>query len=243
MDNQAGMWIDVRHVDRRQCAVQLERPSEEAVEVYLDIETLNLVNRALPRTEQLKELEFGMAWAWENSRDGWSYWGVGDVYGLIEYLTGKWVVGYNVLGFDLPVIFNNAFAKPYSPQDVFERVKGVTDLFGVVQAATGRWVGLDALAEATLGRRKQQGMNGREAVRLLGERVNRHHNWGRVAVYCMNDVALCVDLMEHLRAGNSLIVPERPERDQLGIIEIAFKDRAVSERGECGYGTAWLPAQ
>jgi len=112
--------------------------------------------------------------------------------------TAPLVVGYNLHGFDYPVL-KAALAK--MPGDAANRrldpfTLPTVDLFLHLQQALGFRPKLDAVAEATLGHGKTG--DGLDAIRFF-----RQGNWDALAQYCLNDVRITRDLYEHgLRRGH-----------------------------------------
>lgn len=94
------------------------------------------------------------------------------------------VIGFNINHFDLPVL------EPYlSDSNVLHRFS-VTDIFQDAVAFLGHRVGLDGLAQATLGEGKSG--HGLEALEWF-----REGNVEKVKKYCLDDVRLTRDLYEY----------------------------------------------
>lgn len=94
------------------------------------------------------------------------------------------VIGFNINHFDLPVL------SPYlSDKNVLSRFH-VTDMYQDAVAFLGHRVGLDALAQATLGEGKSG--HGLEALEWF-----RNGEVEKVKKYCLDDVRLTRDLYEY----------------------------------------------
>ncbi len=93
------------------------------------------------------------------------------------------VVGFNIKGFDIPVL------EPYLGADAFSRV-AVTDIFEDAQNFLGHRIGLEGLSKATLGQSKSG--HGLEALEWFKQgRIEE------VKKYCLDDVRLTRDLYEY----------------------------------------------
>lgn len=182
--------------------------------IYLDIETLDFFQdphiKALPRSEQLKAIRFGIAVTYDSDTDEWKEWRSEYARLLHGYLRGKAVAGWNIRSFDLPIIASNAdheFNENALQYAAF-------DLFDEIRRTTGRWYKLDVVADANLGRQKLS--HGQQATEWL--RSGHEQDIAKAFEYCREDVQLVVDLHQHLLDGNPLFLPKRPERKELNDI-------------------------
>lgn len=188
--------------------------------IYLDIETLDFFGDAhikdLPREEQLKALRFGCAVTAQVLPTGemlWREWGVGHAHQLYRDLLWSpfdtQIVGWNIAGFDIPVIRANL--RPDSFEDSFEIPDDrIIDLFAQIRATTGRWYKLEDVAMATLGRGKLA--DGQQATEWLrsGDPVLTR----KALDYCRHDVQLVMDLHGRLLSGEYLRLPPRTKRGE-----------------------------
>lgn len=186
----------------------IQRP-RDLTDFYLDIETLDMMDKSLPERERLARLRVGLAWSYCPPY-GWHLWDRFHLNQLEWEFVNKCVIGFRVLGFDLPVISYNT-GRPDAPS--YHKPQFVIDIWEIVNDMTGRWVGLDELAEATLGIGKAEGIKGKGAPALLTATENVAVNWGTVIDYCRRDVELTIRLWEHVRAGGALVIPPHPTRD------------------------------
>lgn len=104
------------------------------------------------------------------------------------------VVGFNLLGFDYPVLKSAIGFDPFTLPTI--------DLFDHLQRQLGFRPKLDDVAAATLGRRKSG--DGLEAIRLY-----QQGNWDTLARYCLDDVRLTRDIYEYGLAHNHVKFPSR----------------------------------
>jgi DEAD/DEAH box helicase domain-containing protein len=124
------------------------------------------------------------------------------VVGVYDYLTKKYeiyeehelgrlqnrlidcslIVGFNHIGFDLPVL------QPYFSVDVSEFP--VLDLMVELQEQIGHRIGLDSVAQATLGIGKTG--HGLDAIRYY-----REGKMQELKDYCLQDVKVTKDVFEH----------------------------------------------
>ena len=143
--------------------------------VVLDVETQGLAGRSRDRG-RLRELRVSVAVSLEVASGIYHWYTEERVTELIEQLRqADLVVGFNLYGFDYPVLQSYTHAPLRSLPTV--------DIMDEVQRATGCRVGLDRLAEATLGVRKTA--SGVEAVRWW-----RDGQIDRLVRYCQKDVEI-----------------------------------------------------
>ncbi len=99
------------------------------------------------------------------------------------------VIGYNIDGFDLPSLKN------YYPGHL-NQIKTL-DLMKVIRQATGIRLGLDAVAQATLGKGKIG--HGLDAIRYYHEK-----RWQELAKYCLEDVKITKELHDYMAKFRSV---------------------------------------
>lgn len=119
------------------------------------------------------------------------------------------VTGYNSRRFDLPVIFQTIDMVPIkfvsSSDDLLRRIWASLglDLNTFTKAHGG--LGLDAVAEATIGARKTG--NGADAPKLY-----KAGRWAELIDYCMNDVKVTRDLALFIDKRGYIINPKSKTR-------------------------------
>lgn len=111
--------------------------------------------------------------------------------------TAQKVIGFNLIGFDLPVL----------AAELGDWVTDLPtlDLMVEAQKALGRRISLDALAQATLGMSKLG--SGLDALTYY-----RAGDWERLERYCLEDVKLTRDLYEYARKNGQLFFQKGPRR-------------------------------
>ncbi|CAA9587013.1 MAG: hypothetical protein AVDCRST_MAG86-3698 [uncultured Truepera sp.] len=117
---------------------------------------------------------------------------------LTELLRGAdEVVGFNLIGFDWPVLAAELGA--------WVTELPTLDLMIEAQKALGRRVSLDALAQATLG-------GGKSGSGLDALAYYHAGDWERLERYCLDDVKLTRDLYEYARKHGQLFYQKGPRR-------------------------------
>jgi DEAD/DEAH box helicase domain-containing protein len=107
------------------------------------------------------------------------------------------LIGFNIVHFDLPIL-----AKYYHGKlDLLRHV----DLLREVERVLGRRIGLDALAEATLGTNKSA--SGLDAIAWW-----RSGEIEKIRRYCLDDVRITKELYEHALAHRSLAYRREGEK-------------------------------
>jgi len=99
------------------------------------------------------------------------------------------LIGFNSDHFDIPLL------DKYYPGDL-TRVRSV-DIMKEIRNVLGRRIGLDAIAEATLGKAKTG--NGLDAIRWFKEGA-----MDKIRDYCLADVALTKELYDYARSNGFL---------------------------------------
>jgi DEAD/DEAH box helicase domain-containing protein len=99
------------------------------------------------------------------------------------------IVGFNVLGFDLPTL------TPYSHLDIASLP--VLDLLKVIKDQAGKRISLDAVAKITLGAQKSG--SGLDAIKYY-----QTGQLQKLAAYCMKDVEITRDLYDYGRTHHHI---------------------------------------
>lgn len=207
--------------------------------IYLDSETLDFFSdphiKSLPRAEQIATMRFGCAVTFDSESGEWREWlpdQILDLYGYLFSYSSNTLVGWNISDFDVHVIAYNAMAAPGYKGDLADLMVHQIDLFAMIRQQTGRWYKLDSVAERNLGRSKLA--DGQSAAEWL--RSGDPALAAKALEYCREDVQIVVDLHAKLLAGESLILPRRPERQELNDLRwsLATWERIVGEDGVLG---------
>lgn len=149
--------------------------------LVVDIETKTLVD-AVGGWKNFKQLEISVACAFDSRTGEMLAYRENELSKLIELCYERVVVGYNINGFDLPVM--EKYGLDLGRLDVF-------DLMLEVQNVSGwKFVKLDRVAQATLGVGKSA--EGTQAVTWWEEgKVDE------IIEYCKQDVAVTRDVFIH----------------------------------------------
>lgn len=139
---------------------------------------------------------------------GWREWWPNDMAALWDALRGQRIVGWNVIGFDVPVI-QQAVRNLGAPDPALDAWFAL-DLLAEIRDATGRWYKLEEVAHANLGRGKSG--DGQQAAEWL--RSGDPALVGRAVGYCMLDVQLVIDLHEMARTSGLTLPPRERDEDQ-----------------------------
>lgn len=107
------------------------------------------------------------------------------------------VVGFNLIGFDWPVLAAELGA--------WVTELPTLDLMVEAQRTLGRRISLDSLAQATLG-------GGKSGSGLDALEYYRAGDWERLERYCLDDVKLTRDLYEYARKHGQLFFQKGPRR-------------------------------
>jgi len=150
-------------------------------EVFLDLETKRQPYEVPGGWSNPGGFGLAVAVTWD-SELGYKAWAEPQVLPLMEHLTQfARIVGFNILRFDYGVI------SAYFP-GVYRLLSASTlDMILEFRRSVGRWVGLDSVAQATLGR-------GKKATGAMAPEWYRIGSWDSLVSYCKDDVALTRDL-------------------------------------------------
>lgn len=166
--------------------------------------------------EATDKLGVACACLYERRGDRFRVYGPGDVADLRARLLGAdRISGYNIWKFDFPVIWavsrfdwdtsnvNAPAATALLPRtdDLLRRIWLALGLEPQEFSELHKGWGLDAVAGATLGRRKTG--HGADAPRWF-----RDGDWARVVDYCLNDVALERDLVAFVDRYGFVVSPK-----------------------------------
>lgn len=118
--------------------------------LYIDIETVDFFSdphiKSLPRAQQLSAMRFGCAVTGlvlspvtDHDID-WQEWGADDLPRLhYQLVTTRWpIVGWNIIGFDWPVIIASARRAGVTVLEIETETTNTIDLFAEIRRTTGR---------------------------------------------------------------------------------------------------------
>jgi DEAD/DEAH box helicase domain-containing protein len=150
--------------------------------VYFDLETQKLMTEVGGR-ENIDKLLLACAVTYSTARNDFKVYWERDVADLIQELkSADRVIGFNIRSFDYVVL------RPYAPQERFNSLPTL-DLMDEVYNKLGFRLGLDALANATLGSQKT-------ADGILSVQWFKQGLLDKVREYCQADVAITRQLYE-----------------------------------------------
>jgi len=150
--------------------------------VYFDLETQNLLQDVGGRNG-IEKLRLSCGVTYSTAKNDFAVYWERDAQALIQELkTADRVIGFNLLGFDYPVL------RPYAPGFNFASVRTL-DLLQDIHRTLGFRLSLDAIAEASLDATKSA--DGLKAVEWF-----RAGELDKVADYCKIDVDITRQVYE-----------------------------------------------
>ena len=150
--------------------------------VFFDLETQNLLQDVGGRSG-IEKLRLSCGVTFSTERNDFAVYWENDAQTLIEELkAADRVIGFNVIGFDYPVL------RPYAPRFNFASLRTL-DLLQDIHRTLGFRLSLDSIAEASLGENKSA--DGLKAVEWF-----RAGELEKVAEYCKVDVDITRQVYE-----------------------------------------------
>jgi len=190
--------------------------------IFFDIETMDFFSdpwiKKFPRSHQIAAMRFGLGISYNSETEEWMEWIPGQEIAFWESLIGKKICGWNILGFDIPLLaaranqlgYEDCIYDPIFPTDLMDKIKRESSLYG-----KERWYSLEFIAQTNLGKGKSaDGQLASEWMRSGNPILMR-----KTADYCRLDVDLCVNLFI-LSKEKGLVCPARPERGEVGDLRI-----------------------
>lgn len=170
-------------------------------DLFFDLETQKSFQEVGGR-ENIKLLRVSVAVTFSTATNEFKTYTENDVPALVADLkaAGR-VIGFNVLNFDYPVL------KYYTQERLSELP--TLDLLQDIYNKLGFRVGLDALANATLGNAARKSADGLQAIRWF-----REGKLDELISYCRDDVAVTKQLFEFGRDNKFVAYPDRAGRKQ-----------------------------
>ena len=168
--------------------------------VIFDIETQKTFQDVGGR-QNMHKLMVSAAVCYSSSSDSYQHYTERNIFQLISQLqTADCVIGFNILGFDYPVL------QPYAG-GVQLRKLPTLDLMDSIYQKIGYRIGLNALANSTLGLKKSA--DGLQAVQWY-----REGKLDEILKYCEQDVRVTKELFD-FGHRNGHIVYENPNSREL----------------------------
>ncbi len=151
--------------------------------LVLDLETPKLVQE-VGGWDHIDKLGVSVACAYDSKSDQFLTFFEKDLKDLIALCEERLVVGYNIRGFDLPVLV------PYGLN--LKNVDAFDLMFDLEALTRQRFLKLETVAKGTLG-------TGKSADGLLAVEWWRNGEHQKVVDYCLQDVKVTRDIFQHGR--------------------------------------------
>jgi DEAD/DEAH box helicase domain-containing protein len=162
--------------------------------LVFDLETQKLVQE-VGGWDHIDKLGVSVACAYDSKTDQFLAFRENELHQLIELCETRLVVGYNIRGFDLPVLV------PYG-LDV-RRVDAFDIMYDLEAITRQRYLKLEAVAQGTLG-------TGKSADGLQAVEWYKAGQIDKIIEYCMQDVKVTKDVFQYGRQ-NGLVRIQRAE--------------------------------
>jgi DEAD/DEAH box helicase domain-containing protein len=150
--------------------------------LVVDIETKTLVD-AVGGWKNFKQLECSVACAFDSKTQTFHSYTEDKLGELVELCKDRLVVGYNLIGFDLPILEKYGLP-PSSELDVFDIMLDIHNVSG------WKFVKLEKIAQATLG-------TGKSADGLMAVEWWKQGLVDKIIEYCLKDVEVTRDVFLH----------------------------------------------
>lgn len=150
--------------------------------LIVDIETKTLVD-AVGGWKNFKQLEASVACAYDSRTDKFLTYRESELGALAELCKERLIIGYNVIGFDLPILEKYG-VPPVSELDVFDIMIDFHNVSG------WKFVKLEKIAQATLG-------VGKSADGLMAVEWWKTGEIDKIIEYCLQDVKVTRDVFLH----------------------------------------------
>ncbi len=173
--------------------------------LIIDIETQQLAQE-VGGWENLHRLKISVACAYDSQTEQFLTYRESELGQLIQLCEKRLVIGYNIRGFDLPVLA--AYGLKLKPLDIFDIMYDLESL------TRQRFLKLEAVARGTLG-------TGKSADGLLAVAWWKEGNVQKIIDYCLQDVQVTRDVFEFGRK-NGFVKIQRSE-DASKISQIAVQ--------------------
>ena len=177
-------------------------PTQHKSFVAFDLETKNTFDEVGGRANMHK-LEISVGVTYNSRTDSYTTYREDELAGLVEELQEtELVVGYNIVGFDYPVL------QSYTDFDLYQLP--TMDVMLSLEHSLGYRIGLDKVAAATLGTGKSG--HGLQAIDWY-----RNGQWDLLIKYCRQDVKVTKDVYEFGRDNGFLYIPKAGDRRRIDV--------------------------
>jgi DEAD/DEAH box helicase domain-containing protein len=150
--------------------------------LIVDVETKTLVD-AVGGWKNFKQLEVSVACAYDSRTEKFLTYRESELSQLAELCKDRLVIGYNVIGFDIPVLEKYGVL-PAAELDVFDIMIDFHNVSG------WKFVKLEKIAKATLG-------TGKSADGIMAVEWWKSGEVDKIIEYCLKDVEVTRDIFLH----------------------------------------------
>ncbi len=171
--------------------------------LVLDIETQRLVQE-VGGWDHVDKLGISVACAYDSKTDQFLAFRENEIKALIELCEERLVVGYNIRGFDLPVMV------PYGL--IINRLDVFDIMYDLETLTRQRFLKLEAVARGTLG-------TGKSADGLMAVEWWKKGEIQKIIDYCMQDVKVTRDVFQFGRQ-NGLVRIRRSEEADAKVVDV-----------------------
>lgn len=168
--------------------------------LVLDIETQKLVQE-VGGWDHIDKLGISVACAYDSKSDQFLAFRENELKQLIELCEERLVVGYNIRGFDLPVMV------PYGLE--IQRIDAFDIMYDLETLTRQRFLKLEAVARGTLG-------TGKSADGLMAVEWWKKGEIQKIIDYCMQDVRVTRDVFQFGRQNGMV----RIQRSEEKVVEV-----------------------
>jgi DEAD/DEAH box helicase domain-containing protein len=174
--------------------------------LVVDVETQKLVQE-VGGWDHVDKLGISIACAYDSKTDQFLTFHEKDLRELIHLCYERLVVGYNIRGFDLPVMV--PYGLEIAKVDVFDI------LYDLEALTRQRYLKLEAVARGTLG-------TGKSADGLLAVEWWKTGQVQKIIDYCLQDVKVTRDVFQHGRQ-NGFVKIQRSENAETPATQVAVQ--------------------
>jgi DEAD/DEAH box helicase domain-containing protein len=164
--------------------------------LVLDIETQNLV-QDVGGWDHIDKLKISVACAYDSKTDEFKSYRENELKNLIDLCEERLVVGYNIRGFDLPVMV------PYGLE--IKRVDAFDIMYDLETLTRQRFLKLEAVARGTLGA-------GKSADGLMAVEWWKKGEVQKIIDYCLQDVKVTRDVFQYGRQNGFVKIQRSEEK-------------------------------